>query len=221
MRLLKVSLLLTFVLGVYGVKSFAAPQLDPKPKVISKPIGHADTEKPADVLKEETTQITYPKNYDPSLVPLDSKDLHREVLVEKGEPYNTLRHILSFEAASGFFIKKDPSVNTLTLDYAREIPRNFESSWEIGGGFSFQSIAQMHAAIRWPKSDDMYWKASLHNSVDASQMLAGLININHFKLRAHVGWDDINFLHLDSRFELSAGYGLTGGALSTALGFKF
>lgn len=229
MRLLYLFNLLTFVAGLMPADVMASPQATNPPSALKNPLKTKPESENTDPLKEETTQISYPQNYVPQTEAFKvntSDSLSKTEVRSSARKLNTVS--LSFD--SGYFISNEINKNILLLNYKRSILTLDEAALEFGLGFSPQNIAMMQMGQRWnwktwtsSTGDDylFYFNFNVLNYIDSSQMLAGLINVNHFKLQLAFGLDDIEIFKEKLHAEVGAAYGVNGFSASANLGWKF
>ncbi len=232
MRLLYLLNFLTFVLYLSPLGVLASPLTEARPQQIQNPLKTNSSEKSADPMKEQTTRISYPKNYDPRLQqelaiePSPKKSQENLVIKSNKQKYN----YLSLMGDSGYFIRNDERKNILLLNYKRIIASFDHAELVFGFGLSPQNISLMELGQRWNwkswYSDEgsekhSYISCNILNYIDASQMLAGLININHFKLQLLLGYDGFRVFSEDLMADIGVAFGVNGLSTSASLSWKF
>lgn len=232
MRLLYLFNLLTFVLYMLPFSVSASPQSEARPAPIQNPIRTNSDENKSDPMKEQTTQISYPKNYSPTNQLRDgSHFIEKKDNDNVAAGYNKKKYnYLSLMADAGYFIRNDETKNILLINYKRVIASDDEADLEFGFGFSPQNISLMQLGQRWNlktwSSDTgldkhYYILCNILNYIDASQMLAGLINVNHFKLQVQLGFDGFQMFSEDFMTDFGLAFGVNGVSTSASLSWKF
>lgn len=229
MRLFYLLNLLTFVAGLWSTTLFASPRTQIRPSPVKNPVkAEAEAER-TDVLKEETTQISYPEKIGPPHSEAELPPPARRV-IDVPQGLQLKDNSLSFTFDSGYFIDNEISKNILIFSYKRTLLRMDEAELLLGFGLSPQNISMMQFGQRWhwrtwttDSGDEhpLYFNFNILNYIDSSQMLAGLINVNHFKLQLTFGLDQINLFHEDFSAEIGAAYGINGFSASASLNWSF
>lgn len=98
---------------------------------------------------------------------------------------------------------------------ALEAELNLQSDRNLSAGLSQRWILTSEG---W---NHPYIKAGLFNHIAASDFVAGLINIQHFKIRGAIGLADVSENHDKFYFESGLSWGLTGLAADFRLGQTF
>ncbi|MEK6773304.1 MAG: hypothetical protein AABY64_05155 [Bdellovibrionota bacterium] len=235
MRLLYLLILLTFVSCLSPFSVLASPQTANRPTLIKNPIKAKPTEEKTDILKEQSTQISYPSKYDPQIDPNslsteESKKNKRDANNFEVTRSRRKMNYLVLMVDSGYFIQSDASKNILLLNYKRTLLSDDQADLEFGLGFSAQSISLMQLGQRWNWKNwinnegtehQIYLNFNVLNYIDSSQMLAALININHFKLQFVFGADNFEFFSERVGAEVGFAYGVNGVSGSASILWKF
>ncbi len=213
MRLFYLLNLLTFVACGLPTLGFSSPRSVHRPAPVKNPIKSSPENLGTPIQTEHQGADSIPtsKNF-------EVKPSHHKL--------NQLN--LTFD--SGRFVESDVNKNILIMSYKRTILTLDEAELSVGFGLSPQNISQMQIGQKWNwrtwttdqgEEYPLYFNFNILNYIDSSQMLAGLININHFKLQFAFGVEQLEFFHEKFSAEFGTAYGINGFSFSASMGWKF